>query len=881
MQTTSAPIRSLPPLFERMRIVPIRPRGDAHAAAFDDLVSGLSGALRRLGCRVDVVANEPCGEGVGLIVGAHLLDARVELPSSAVILNLEQAEMLERKPDYVGRLGRHAVLDYSMRNVAWIREATGNEHVHALGIGYGPELARIVPAPVQDIDVLFYGSINSRRQRVLAALEDAGLKVKALFGAYAQERDRWIARSKLVLNLHFYGSKVHEIVRTSYLLANRKAVVCECDDDTEIAPELREAMACVPYDRLVEACLRLASDDDGRRRLEQRGFEVFSRRDQRLMLVEALPKLARPLPRRINLGSGKDWREDALNVDVDARTNPDVVCDLAAPGALAQVHFSRRFGLLRLEAGGFHAIETNDVLEHVPDLVGLMTRCLDLLEVGGEMRNSVPYDLSYGAWQDPTHVRAFNERSWLYYTDWHWYLGWREARFDLAQLEMSLSPLGRDLRATGEQDEVIFRTPRAVDSMRVVLTKRLLDDGERQQATAWYGRGSESRANPSTSKQEQSMRICLNMIVKNEAHVIERCLRSVLPYIDAWAIADTGSTDGTQDVIRSVLGHLPGELIERPWVDFAHNRNEALQLARRYGDYALVIDADDVFEADPGFSWGGLDAPGYMLQIVFGEYNVWWRVALMRLGMDWCWEGVIHEVPNSEHLPQVWQLKLHGARIRIVGGGARSRLSLEQKLAKDIDVMRRALVDHPDNPRYTFYLAQALRDAGQLPEALEAYQRRVDIGGWFEEVYHSKLQVAWLKEQLGYGYADVVAAYVDAFDYRPQRAEAPCELARYLRIKERYAAAFAFARIASALEQPPDDLLMVDMSVYCWRARDELALALYFLGDHAGCAQVCDELLADPRLPPNERERIGENRKAVLEEMRSAAEPAAEPALSA
>src|SRR3990167_6567765 len=72
--------------------------------------------------------------------------------------------------------------------------------------------------------------------------------------------------------------------------------------------------------------------------------------------------------------------------------------------------------------------------------------------------------------------------------------------------------------------------------------------------------------------------VCLNMIVKNEAHVIERCLESVLPLIDSWVILDTGSTDGTQDVIRNFFAQrgIPGELFESPWVNFAHNRNQGL-----------------------------------------------------------------------------------------------------------------------------------------------------------------------------------------------------------------------------------------------------------------------------------------------------------------
>ena len=63
--------------------------------------------------------------------------------------------------------------------------------------------------------------------------------------------------------------------------------------------------------------------------------------------------------------------------------------------------------------------------------------------------------------------------------------------------------------------------------------------------------------------------ICLNMIVKNESKVIQRCLESVKGTIDYWVIVDTGSTDGTQQLIKECLKDIPGELHERPWVDLS------------------------------------------------------------------------------------------------------------------------------------------------------------------------------------------------------------------------------------------------------------------------------------------------------------------------
>ena len=354
------------------------------------------------------------------------------------------------------------------------------------------------------------------------------------------------------------------------------------------------------------------------------------------------------------------------------------------------------------------------------------------------------------------------------------------------------------------------------------------------------------------------MKICLSMIVKNESAVIERCLRSVKPFVHAWAISDTGSTDGTQDIIRKFMADLPGELIERPWVDFATNRNQALELAARHGDYALIVDADDVLEADSGFAWSQLDAPGYMLEIVDTARTHYWRMALPRMGAGWVWRGVLHEALVSAAEPAATP-HLAGLRIlRIYNDGARSQLPAAEKFDRDAEVLRRALKDEPDNARYAFYLAQSLRDAGRTGEALRAYEKRVAMAGWAEEVYFSMFQVAVLKERLAAAYADVVAAYLDAFDFRPSRAEALCELARFCRLNKRHAAAREFARIAAA-SPLPGDLLFIDRSVYDWRARDELAIAEYWCGNYAESARLCRELLADLRLPESERARMQSN----------------------
>jgi len=194
-------------------------------------------------------------------------------------------------------------------------------------------------------------------------------------------------------------------------------------------------------------------------------------------------------PKKLNLGSGKDFREDFLNLDKDPTWKPDIIMDLEEPffGADSNSPSSRRrffeterFGRIEVQRGSFDNIIAYDVLEHIRNLATAMRTCLDLLREGGLLNILVPYDLSYGAWQDPTHVRAFNEKSWAYYTDWFWYMGWREAKFALEMLELVPSELGKRLGIERKESLMeIALFPRAVDSMKVLLKKIVLRDRDK------------------------------------------------------------------------------------------------------------------------------------------------------------------------------------------------------------------------------------------------------------------------------------------------------------------------------------------------------------------------------------------------------------------
>lgn len=347
--------------------------------------------------------------------------------------------------------------------------------------------------------------------------------------------------------------------------------------------------------------------------------------------------------------------------------------------------------------------------------------------------------------------------------------------------------------------------------------------------------------------------VCLTMIVKNEAHVIRRCLASVKPLIAHWVIVDTGSTDGTQNVIRDFMSGIPGELHERPWKDFAHNRTEAIELARGKADYDLVIDADDVLELPPGYTLPELTADSYLVKIE-DRGTGYFRTHFFRGDLDFHYTGVLHEVLMSK-TPRA-HATLPGVVYRRMYDGARS--ADPEKFRKDAAVLEAALAKDPKNARYAFYLAQSWRDAGEAQKAAMAYEKRAAMGGWDEEVFASLLERAKLAETMGSPDDAVIGRYLRAFELRPQRAEPLYEIARCLRTRNRPAAAYPFARGACEIPRP-GDILFVNESVYTWRAQDELGVSAYWAGRYAEAAIVNERLLAGRDLPDDERPRVEKN----------------------
>ena len=232
-------------------------------------------------------------------------------------------------------------------------------------------------------------------------------------------------------------------------------------------------------------------------------------------------------------------------------------------------------------------------------------------------------------------------------------------------------------------------------------------------------------------------RIGLGMVVKDgEAHV-ERCIRSALPLIDRYTIIDTGSTDRTKEIVQETLAHLPGQLLEAPWVGHAHNRSELLKIARHGCDYVLMLDHDMevVVEGDIP----ELTEPAYLLTV--RDRGMEYPLPLLtRTDKPWYYAGVAHcyLACAEEGVEGKWLREI--ALVDHGGGSSQST----GKIERDRDALAAEVGRDPTDRRSWFYLAQSYRDLDQVDEAIAAYRFRASLGGWDEEVYYSRYQAGVL-----------------------------------------------------------------------------------------------------------------------------------------
>jgi glycosyltransferase involved in cell wall biosynthesis len=319
--------------------------------------------------------------------------------------------------------------------------------------------------------------------------------------------------------------------------------------------------------------------------------------------------------------------------------------------------------------------------------------------------------------------------------------------------------------------------------------------------------------------------LVLNMIVKNESRIIERLLNTVAPIIDAYCICDTGSTDNTKELIEKFMAAkgIRGEVFEEPFKNFGYNRSVALDRAAKWGDYALLLDADMKLVIGPAFTKEFFKHEGYLMLQGSSAFE-YFNTRIVKLGI-----GVKCVCPTHEYYDfpggTTHNLRLPRDFLRIddIGdGGCKA-----DKFTRDIRLLKEGLTEEPTNGRYHFYIANSYRDMGQHKEAIEWYKKRVALGGWHEEVWNSLYEMGKCHFATGDA-AQGTYTLLEAYNYHPARAEPLHEITLQYRLKGKNTVAQLICDKAKTIPYPSQDVLFIKRDVYDYLLEYEQSILSYY-----------------------------------------------------
>ncbi len=331
-------------------------------------------------------------------------------------------------------------------------------------------------------------------------------------------------------------------------------------------------------------------------------------------------------------------------------------------------------------------------------------------------------------------------------------------------------------------------------------------------------------------------RVGLVMIVRDEEAVIERALRSALPWIQAYLIVDTGSTDSTKDIITRVMSERPdisGCIVDRPWVNFGHNRTEALRLCDGKMEWAIMLDADDNLVGEPPSRdvWDKLTIDAYAMRIHHDQIQHV-RLQIFRVDANWAYKGVIHEQPYciTTEKPTICILP-SSAHMQTRCEGSRSRDP--QKYQKDAAILETEWMREPLNGRTLFYLAQSYRDANTPRMAEHYYRKLVDLSGGYgitvQEYYMAFVNLIDLVTDSD----EVIRMTWRALDCQPNRLEAPFTFLHRWRTEKRPITQQVYA-IGTVVTNRTVNALWpyINPMVYEWAYDDEFAAVAHTTGHY-------------------------------------------------
>lgn len=323
--------------------------------------------------------------------------------------------------------------------------------------------------------------------------------------------------------------------------------------------------------------------------------------------------------------------------------------------------------------------------------------------------------------------------------------------------------------------------------------------------------------------------LCLNMIVKNESRIIKRLFDSVLSIIDSYCICDTGSTDNTIEIIEEYFKEkkIPGKIVKEPFKNFCYNRNFALQACVGLSDYVIFLDADMILEVKNFDKFILNEAQSF--SIIQGSNSFYYQnLRIVKNNGLYKYVGVTHEYIDTPPDNTNISLDKKDIFIRDIGdGGAKN-----DKFERDIKLLLDGIKDEPNNVRYYFYLANSYYDSGRFGEAINVYKKRIELGGWKEEVWYSYYRIGLCFKKMN-KFADALFYWLEGYDYYPERLESIYEIIKHYRHTSKHKLCQQFYNMAKQIldkNQNRDHYLFLYNDVYTYKIYFEYTIFASYVG---------------------------------------------------
>tara|TARA_R110000772_G_scaffold3193_4_gene11535 strand:- start:3544 stop:4701 length:1158 start_codon:yes stop_codon:yes gene_type:complete len=374
----------------------------------------------------------------------------------------------------------------------------------------------------------------------------------------------------------------------------------------------------------------------------------------------------------------------------------------------------------------------------------------------------------------------------------------------------------------------------------------------------------------------------LSQIVKNEAHVITRMLETIKDVADHLTFVDTGSTDGTQEVIKKWAEehNIPCDIHDREFDNFENCRNYAMQMAKGKTDYCFWLDADEQLKIGPLFDKNKLDKDLYMFTTHIGKMK-YTRNECWNSKKDFKWYGPVHEfiVPVDPKVKLTSGL-MPGIDVIVKMDGGSWKEDTSTKYRTHAAMLEDYIDNKDRDPRWIFYTAQSYHDSasikGNEPEnherlrrSMKYYQERVSIpGGYHEERFYAQYRIGSIFLRLNKPWEDTLTQLLKAYNMDPMRAEPFKIIIEYYQSIGEWNLAFLYAKFAfttyHGVDLYPARVLFVDNTLYNWKFAELYANACYYCGKKGEAKRVHQSLVdINKRSPeffsPEDTSRINKN----------------------